>query len=238
MRTILSVDVSSNNQPRTQEAVNGWVAQGCQLLWVHSYHRFESRGLVQSTRDWIGFARSAGLWCLPYVWLFRSPGDTQAQVDDALSTFVALDEDPKLMLLDCEDYEQNGVVLDRGPTANQVLIACERLRSAGVEPIVYSGDPWLRGMAGDHEILRGVPAIIANYDVPAMLNGFPAPDWVEVVGHQYTATPVDWSILNLDRLEALAGVNTAPPPPPAPNPALAELAKIREAVDALDGMLQ
>jgi GH25 family lysozyme M1 (1,4-beta-N-acetylmuramidase) len=197
---IKTVDVSSHQTPSLTSLAQ-WVAQGCQLLWVHSYHSGEKAGLEATTRAWIGVARQAEVWCLPYVWLFRSL-DPARQTREAIELFRESDMPPKLIALDCETYGVAGT-FDPGPTAEQILTAAETAREMGVEVVLYSGNWWLVDMQGNPEILRGVPAWIANYSIPPTLN-VPAPDWVNVIGHQYTSTPVDWSVFDLEALQSLS----------------------------------
>lgn len=198
---IKAVDVSVWQKPDLS-VLGGWISQGAQALVVHAYHDGEQAALKQSTRDWIAVARQAGLWCWPYVWLFRSLSAAD-QTRQAIELFRESDAIPKLIALDCENYVVDGAAIqDPGPTAEQILEACEQARSMGVEPILYSNHNWLTDMDGDHEILRGVPAWIANWNGSLDLN-VPAPDWVRVVGHQYRTTPVDWSVFDLEALTEL-----------------------------------
>lgn len=201
MTTIKGIDLSSNN-PRSLSALGRWIAAGCQLAVIHSYHSGEAPGLPQTTREWIDLCRQAGLWCWPYTWLFRSFSASQA-TRESIELFRDADMPPNLIGLDCETY--GNPVTDPGPTAEQILAACEQARSMGVEPILYSNKSWLDGMTGDHEILRGIPAWIANFSHDPALS-VPAPDWVRVVGHQYSGDPpVDWSVWDLEALQALSG---------------------------------
>lgn len=62
MTLIKTVDVSSHQTPSIA-SLGQWIGQGCQLLWVHSYHSGEQVGLDVSTRAWIAVARQAGVWC-------------------------------------------------------------------------------------------------------------------------------------------------------------------------------
>jgi len=196
---IKTVDVSSAQTPSLQ-ALNYWIAQGCQLLWVHSYHRFERRGLATTTRSWITVAKEAGVWCLPYCWLFRE-NDASISVADSIEVFRSVQEHPQIIALDCENY--GTPVTDRGPTAEQILKASEQARALGVEPVLYSGKWWLDTMDGNRELLRGMPAWLANFNKNPVLST-PHPDWVEVIGHQYSADGLDWSIFDLDALTRLA----------------------------------
>lgn len=198
MTIVRAVDVSSHQLP-SLALLGLWIGQGAQILWVHSYHGGEAPGLDTATRAWIDVARQVGIWCLPYCWLFRSYSASQA-VRESIEVFRSAGADPKLIALDCENY--GTPVTDPGPTAEQILSAAEQARALGVEVVLYSNKPWLDGMDGDHEILRGVPSWIANYSTLPSLN-VPAPDWVKVLGHQYTSAPVDWSIFDLDALKAL-----------------------------------
>jgi hypothetical protein len=208
---IKTVDVSSNNPTRTLEQVNTWVGQGCQLGWIHSYHSGEAPGLDQTTREWIELFRQAQCWRLPYTWLFRS-FEAAESVLDSLRVFWNEDEQPALIALDCENYtDGSGNILDPGPTAEQILTACETARAHGVEPILYSNTPWLNAMVGQREILRGVPGWIANFNLDESLF-VPAPDWVRVIGHQYTDKPEDWSVFDLDALTQLAATQSTPDP--------------------------
>lgn len=200
MTLIKTVDVSSHN-PQSLIMLGHWVGQGAQALIVHSYHSGEQASLAQTTREWISLARQAGIWTWPYVWLFRSQDPAQ-QTREAIELFRDSDMPPKLIALDCENYDVDGV-FDPGPTAEQILTAAETARSMGVEVVLYSNRFWLDAMDGDHEILRGVPAWIANYSIDPTLS-VPSPDWVTVVGHQFTSHPVDWSIFDLEALQALA----------------------------------
>lgn len=198
---IKAVDVSVWQKPDLS-VLGGWISQGAQALVVHAYHDGERPELKQSTRDWIAVARQAGCWSLPYVWLFRSLSAAD-QTRQAIELFRESDAAPKLIALDCENYVVDGAAIaDPGPTAEQILEACEQARSMGVEPMVYSGKDWLDHMDGDHEILVGVPAWIANWNgVPDL--EVPAPTWVRVVGHQYKRLPVDWSVFDLEALTEL-----------------------------------
>jgi glycosyl hydrolase family 25 len=197
---IKTVDVSSAQTPSLDD-LNDWIGQGCQLLWIHSYHSGEQAGLANSsTRPWIAAAKTAGVWHLPYCWLFRTD-DPRQSVREAIQVFRDAGENPQLIALDCENYLNPPK--DPGPTAEQILAACEEARGLAVEPIVYSGKPWLDSMSGNHEILRGVPAWIANFNFVESLT-VPAPDWVEVFGHQYRADGLDWSVFDLDALTRLA----------------------------------
>lgn len=200
MTLIKTVDCSSHNQ-RSLTMLAQWVAQGAQALIVHSYHSGEQASLAQTTREWISLARQAGIWAFPYVWLFRSM-DPARQTREAIELFRDSDMPPSLIALDCETYG-HGSSFDPGPTAEQILTAAETARGMGVEVILYSGLPWLTDMDGDHEILRGVPAWIANYNGQQTLD-VPAPEWVRVIGHQYTSTPVDWSVFSLEALKELS----------------------------------
>lgn len=202
MNLVKGIDLSSHN-PRSLADIGTWVGAGAQMAVIHSYHSLEAAGLDQTTREWIGLCRQAGLWCWPYSWIFGD-ADPAQQVRESIQLFRDSDMPPALVALDCELYLEGQTLLDDGPTAEQILAACEQARSMGVEPIIYSNTPWLTAMAGDHEILRGVPAWIANYNHDQGLN-VPAPDWVKVLGHQYSNAPApDWSVWDLDALKLLA----------------------------------
>lgn len=219
--TIRAVDLSSYNIP-SLAAMNDWIAEGAQLAIIHAYHGGEAPGLDVTTRAWVDVAQQAKIWPLPYVWLFRSYGADRAVIE-ALEVFWSVGERPGLVFLDCETYQSVGVS-DLGPTAEQILVACEAARALKVEPIIYSNKPWLDQIEGNHLILDGIPAWIANYDDRQDLN-VPAPAWVRVLGHQYTSKPVDWSVFDLDALTALQ----TPPDPCAAlrNGLRAELARKR-----------
>ena len=206
MTLIKSVDVSSHQTPDLT-TLGQWIADGCQLLWVHSYHSGENAALQASTRAWVATARQAGVWCLPYSWIFGGLDPAQ-QVRESIQLFIDSDMPPKIVALDCETYDVGGTY-DAGPSAEQILAACEEARSMGVEPILYTGKWWLDGIQGNREILRGIPAWIANYNNVHDLN-VPAVDGVRVIGHQYTSTPVDWSVFDLEALIALSTPSTDP----------------------------
>lgn len=199
MKLIKAVDVSSHN-PQTLASLDSWIEDGCQLLMIHSYHREESQGLRQTTRNWINLANQRTCWALPYSWLFRD-GDTVNEIGDSIQLFRDVGEDPKIIGFDCETYPAG----DPGPTAEQILRGAEKARSMGVEPILYSNKYWLDNISGNKEILRGVPAWIANWNNQQNLN-IPAPDWVTILAHQYTDTPVDWNVFDYDSLLALIQV--------------------------------
>jgi len=245
MNLVKTVDVSSNNAI-SQANLASWIAQGAQVLWVHSYHNYEHPSLKASTVQWVRLAQKSGIWTLPYTWLFRGYDPKQAVIE-SIQLFQTAGEDPKLIMLDCEDYQPRTTSFDPGPTPEQILAACEQARAMKAEPIVYSGNPWLTQLrqVGDVNILRGVPAIIANYNGRQDLV-VPAPDYVQIIGHQYTSSPVDWSVVDLDELNRLAAIRDNPPPPPPPpdDPATVfrtavreQLAKIASASAEIDRLL-
>lgn len=215
---IKAVDVSSNNLPRTQAVVDAWVGLGAQLLIVKSYSDAEQAGLDQTTRDWARFARQAGLWHLPYAWLYRS-----VPVTPTCRSAVALWEEatgakPAILFLDAETYLDS----DPGPTVVQILEADFWCKSQGIVPVLYSGAWWLNGhLQGDKSQLAGMPVWLADYSGGDSLD-INVPLGLDLVGRQYTSTPVDLSTFDLDKLaaliEALPGAGPSPEPPPADTP--------------------
>ncbi len=211
---IRSVDVSSH-QPQSLPALQRWIADGCQLLIVKSYQRAEG-SLAHTTRAHVANARAAGVWCLGYVWLYRSV-DPRESVRTSLELFRSTGENPKIWFLDCETYQaSDGSRFDPGPNVDQIMAAADQCRAMGVAPAIYTGAWWINGhLQGDKSKLSGMPAWLADYSKPPNLD-WPAPIGLKLIGHQYTSTPVDWSLFDLAALKALAEPG-GPPDPGPPN---------------------
>lgn len=190
--TIRGVDVSSH-QSLSWASLTEWIAQHCQVLFIHAYTTTETPGLDAATRSWAAMARSAGVWHLPYLFLFSS-ADPAEQVQSALDTWRSAGEEPRLLAIDCEEYQD-----DPGPAVGQILSAVDECHRQGVSAIGYSRAGWL----GDRQELSVIPWWLAQYDGRPNLV-VAAPAWCQIVGKQYTSKPVDWSCWDLVELQRLA----------------------------------
>lgn len=201
--TILGVDVSSHNPPRRPD-LDQWVGSGCQVLLIHSYSHVESPGLDASTRQWAAIAREAGVWRIPYLFLFSSddPGD---QVRSSLATWRSAGEVPGVLVLDCEEYEDS-----LGPSVDQIIAAVEACHAEGVNTIGYSRKNWIQARS-DYMRLGVISWWLADYDSTPTLD-IPTPPGFTLVGHQYSNAGPDWSCWDLAALQALAGGYVAPDP--------------------------
>lgn len=226
-KQIRAVDVSSHQTP-SLPALQQWISIGCQLLIVKSYQQAEG-SLKQSTRDHVANARAAGCWTLPYVWLYRSV-DPRESVRTSLELFRSTGEKPGIMFLDCETYGNPDGSIDPGPSVNQILAAEGECRAMGVAPALYSGAWWLQGhLEGDKSKLVGMPAWLADYSKPPSLD-WQAPYGLKLIGHQYQGSPLDWSLMDLQALEELAGpVEPGEPSSPLKDAILRELDVIHQA---------
>lgn len=209
--TLLSVDVSSNNaNQRNLATLNTWIGLGAQLLIVHSYHGGEQAGLADMTREWIDLARLAGIWRVPYTWLFRSYS-ASAAVRESVGVFRDHGDDPKLITLDCETY--GDPVTDRGPTVDQILEAQDQAWALGLNAVLYTGNWWLDSwLEGDGSRLAGMPALICAPG-SADLSGVVPLFGLDVIGRQYQISPTDWSVWDAARLLELGqGYQSQPDP--------------------------
>lgn len=232
--TILGVDVSSNNPVRTQAQVDEWVGEGCQVLLVKSYSHIEIPGLDQTTREWCAFARAAGLWHLPFMFLYASadPGD---QVRSSLTTWRSAGEVPGVLVLDCEEYQDD----IGGPSVEQILAAVDACRAEKINVIGYSRWGWLDSHRDQR--LAVIPWWLADYNGQPTLD-IDATRWCQVIGHQYRNDGPDWSVWDLAALQALAAGYVAPDPcklyKDALRAASASLAALRGHLADLDGEIE
>lgn len=213
---IKAVDVSSNNPDRTQETVNQWVADGCQLLIVKAYSNVEPVALQQTTREWCALAKAAGLWHLPYCWLYGSANATEAVTSAAQLWAGITGEFPSLMFLDCEDYENRDGSIDHGPSVAQIFEAFDALDVHQIGGVIYTGNGWLAQLAERDAVaeLAHMAAWIADYrDPPEPTLDVPNPYGLDIIGRQYTSKPQDWSVFDYDGLLAEATVAVEPESP-------------------------
>lgn len=224
MTLIRAVDVSSWQEP-SADRLAGWIADGCQLLLIRAYTVFEGAALRDVTRAWVALARDYPIWHLPYCWLYGS-NDPSVQAESAVDLWRMADGAvPPLMAFDCEYYAPQGHVQDDGPSVEQYLAAAARFGElGGLASVLYSNPSWLRAMQGDTGRLNGSSGWLALYNgrqdlnVPNALN-------LEVIGHQYTDQPEDWSVFDLERLTELVT-------PPTPwDPCAALQAQLAAALD-------
>jgi hypothetical protein len=240
---IRAVDVSSNNPNRSQETVDLWVANGCQLLLIKAYSLAEPVALQQSTREWREYAANAGLWRQPYTWLYNSVSPTNIVTTSAM-LWEGIDGPAQLIMLDAENYVNQDGLIDTGPTVDQILEAAYVCRSRRAVPLLYTANWWLNELAKREDVsrLRGMLAVLADYSTWPSVNIAPNdylhnPYGLNVIGHQYTSEPQDWSVFDLDALTAaiLAAqspevpVEPYPPitPPDWPQEAIQELSELR-----------
>jgi GH25 family lysozyme M1 (1,4-beta-N-acetylmuramidase) len=159
---------------------------------------------------------SAGMYC----WCYRS-ASPYTTIDDIIGLCASIGLELPLLWLDCETYVENGIIVDEGPNADWLAKAVEYSETKyGMKCGIYTGIWWIDqhfpGGQGEFAQFNRLPIWLSDYDGVQDINLVTLPiGWAQVAAKQYTATPVDLSVIR-EEYTVYYGDVTPPPPPPDP----------------------
>lgn len=153
----------------------------------------------EHTRAQVASAIANGCSVDLYCWAYSS-NTPEGTVIEALKVAESCELGLLRLWFDCETYTANGVVVDRGPTAEWIQKARLECGANGIEFCVYTGVWWLRDYLPNYaEVLQGVPLWLAEYNHTPDLDSVALLEDIDrsmLVGHQYSADGIDLSVFN------------------------------------------
>lgn len=153
--------------------------------------------------DQLRWGKARGLALAGYHWLYWADPDPMGSAKAALTIIAEAGVRACFVALDAEDNTDAATV---GPVrmCNAILNAAGRVRSWGIEPILYTRKTWLDQFIPDARRLTGLRLWLAGYGEPADLTSVALPrGWKreQVIGHQYAENP-DLNVFQADILPA------------------------------------
>jgi hypothetical protein len=212
--TVKAIDVSSH-QPANLDAL---IAQHqAKHVIVKLYMPWESVSFDHSNQQ-VNSARMNHCSVGGYVWAYRSQ-DPIATINNVIALCASIGLELPLLWIDCETYEQNGVVVDPGPDAEWLARAVDHAeRVYGMKCGIYTGRWWVRdhfpGGEAEFSNFSRLPLWLSEYDGNPDINDADTmpQGWTSLACKQYTATPIDQNSIRPEYTVYEGG--SQPPPDP------------------------
>lgn len=176
------IDVSSYQDPAAY-----WL-DGVSLLMVKV-----SEGIGYRNPNCDEWTRLGLLHSIPVgFYHFLYSGSIDGQVDYFLGSLPAGDHTGSLAALDVEFTGDGRTWFERG---RDIVRWAERMRSAGLRPLVYLSRSWALALRDAFPSVVDVPLWVADYTGSGGAYSGRLPEQWSPVMHQYTSTPIDRSLV-------------------------------------------
>ena len=179
------IDVSSHQSTDLTSYINQFNPDH---IIIKFYQDIEFAGSQDVTRQQVASAQAHNVSVGGYGWLYRSQGHN---INSCLDLAAELNIRLPILWIDVEPY--NGVYPKLQDIEDAVEVCVNRSQPCGI----YTGK-WVWDALGNPYYWSYLPLWHSHYGIePSLTLSNPYGGWTTCVGHQYTSTPIDQNIFDV-----------------------------------------